>query len=458
MDVADNPIADQLYKDVFFNSPLGLYTLDKEGVITSFNPKMAELSGDKPENAIGLNALHLESYQAVGLDALFQEGINGQAFETEVDYESHLANKKTIRHYRGVPIEDHGIIGQARLLLIVEDVTEQKNTERTLAQFAQFTAENTNPLLRVDREGKILLTNIVADKLLDTMTGLSTGFVPAVLKVPIAEAIEQNHTHSLDIPYEDKIFLFEIVPVIKQGYANVYGRDVTEERNMQQIKDHFLSVTSHELRTPMTVVRGYLELMLQQRAGPLNETQTSYMKKMLESVKDLIEFVNVTLDINKLESGEMKLHMKSADISISLNKVVETMRLMYDEAHIALIYQPVSVEVHIDPAQFERVITNLLGNAIKFTPANGKVEVKTQITDQEVIVTVTDSGIGISQEDQQLLFQKYAQIENKWVSRMRGTGLGLAISKDIIEKMNGKIWVESEIDKGSTFSLSLPLR
>lgn len=458
MDVADNPIADQLYRDVFFNSPLGLYTLDAEGVITSFNPKMAELSGDKPENAIGLNALHLESYKKVGLDVYFRQGIEeSRSFEVEVAYQSHLASKKTIRHYRGVPIEDHGIIGQARLLLIVEDVTEQKLTEQKLEQFAQFTAENTNPLLRVDTAGRILLKNTVADQLITTIAGVASDMVPSALKVPILESIEQNHTHSLDFSHEDKIFLFEIVPVTSHNYANVYGRDVTEERNTQKIKDHFLSVTSHELRTPMTVVRGYLELMLQMRAGPLNETQVSYMQKMLESVKSLIEFVNVTLDMNKLESGEVQLDMKSSDISTSIHKVVESMRNLFDQAGILLEYNPVAVSVSIDPLQFERVITNLLGNAMKFTKSGGKVSISTQLNESEVVISVTDNGIGIAEDDQKLLFQKYAQIENKWVSRMRGTGLGLVISKDIVEKMNGKIWVESKVDEGSTFFVSLPL-
>lgn len=457
MDIADNPLADQLYRDVFFNSPLGLYTLDSDGVITSFNPKMAELSGDRPENAIGLNALHLESYQKAGLDKLFIKGIAGEPFETEVEYFSHLANKKSIRHYRGVPIADHGIVGQARLMLIVEDITERKTIEAQLKSFAQFTAENTNPLLRLNRDGLILLTNNVARSMVEALHPGQHTIAPDAFKVPVAESLSTGQPTTLDILYDEKTYLFEIFPVKGTDYVNVYGRDVTEERNTQKIKDHFLSVTSHELRTPMTVIRGYVELMLQGRTGELTENQKNYMQKILDNVKSLIEFVNVTLDMNKLESGEVELNLRSYDIKPSIQKVTESVSNLYLESGITLEYDQVSATAMIDPPQFERVITNLLSNALKFTEKGGHVKISTSHDTSTVTIAISDTGVGISEEDQKLLFQKYAQVNTKAFNEMKGTGLGLVISKDLVEKMNGKIWLQSKLDEGSTFYISLPL-
>lgn len=459
MDSADNPIADQLYVDIFLHSPFGIYTLDQEGVITSFNPKMAELSGDKSENAVGLNATHLESYKTVGLDKLFLQGIAGEAFDTEVEYASHLANKKTIRHYRGIPIEDRGIVGQARLLLIVEDITERKLIEKELKKFAQFTAENTNPLLRVAADGRILLINKIAEEIIQKLQGVQNPNLPQPLIDPIKRSLMEGKTYSVDLPFQDKIIMFEIVPVMQAdaGYANVYGRDVTEERNMQKIKDQFLSITSHELRTPMTVIRGYIELMLQGRVGELNEKQRGFLQKVLDNTKSLIEFVNVTLDINKLESGVVSLNLEKVDISTSIAKSVDGIRNLFDESKIKLVYEPQSIIAPIEPPQFERVITNLLSNALKFTPPEGTVSVETKVEDRHAIIGVHDTGVGISEDDQKLLFQKYAQIDNAWISKMRGTGLGLVISKDLIEKMNGKMWVESKLGEGSTFYVSLPI-
>lgn len=459
MDTADNQIADQLYVDIFLHSPFGIYTLDQEGVITSFNPKMAELSGDKSENAVGLNATHLESYKSVGLDKLFLRGIAGEAFDTEVEYASHLANKKTIRHYRGIPIEDRGIVGQARLLLIVEDITERKLIEKELKKFAQFTAENTNPLLRVAADGRILLINKIAEEIIQKLQGVQNPNLPQPLVDPIKRSLMEGKTYSVDLPFQDKVIMFEIVPVMQAdaGYANVYGRDVTEERNMQKIKDQFLSITSHELRTPMTVIRGYIELMLQGRVGELNEKQRGFLQKILDNTKSLIEFVNVTLDINKLESGVVSLNLEKTDISTSISKSVEGIRNLFDESKINLVYEPQSIIAPIEPPQFERVITNLLSNALKFTPPEGTVSVETKVEDRHAVIGVHDTGVGISEDDQKLLFQKYAQIDNAWISKMRGTGLGLVISKDLIEKMNGKMWVESKLGEGSTFYISLPI-
>ncbi len=453
MDVADNPIADQLYKDVFLHSPLGIYTLDAEGVITSFNPRMAELSGDKPENAIGLNALELESYKSVGLDKLFRKGIDGEAFETELAYSSHLANKKTIRHYRGVPIEDKGVIGQSRLLLIVEDITERKNIESQLQVAAQFTEENVNPLLRIDVDGHVLLKNkIAADMISDAVPLVLTLLTSAVKK-----AIASRSQSSVDVEYEDKVFLFTIVPNETQGYANLYGRDVTEERKNQEIRDHFISVTSHELRTPMTVIRGYIEVMLQGNFGEINQTQAEFLHKMLRSVKDLITFVNDTLDLSKIQSGSLQLHIVRQSVDEVVEEVTKGLQELFDEAEVRLHTERSDLFIEADRSQLSRVLVNLLSNALKFTPPGGEVHVSALQDESRVVIAVKDDGIGMNVDDKKVLFQKYAQIENKWVSKMRGTGLGLVISKDLIERMGGEIWVESELHKGTTFYVALKL-
>lgn len=453
MDVSDNPIADQLYKDIFFHSPLGIYTLDGEGIITSFNPKMAQLSGDKPENAIGLNALHLESYKRVGLDKLFRRGIQGEPFETEVEYQSHLANKRTIRHYRGVPIKDSGIIGQSRLLLIVEDITQRKVIEFQLQNAAQFTAENTNPLLRIGAEGQVLLTNLAAD----TITQGYGSFVLTYLKNAATKALKINEKVSLDIEHQAQIYLFEVVPNKEKKYANLYGRDVTEERKNQEIRDHFISVTSHELRTPMTVIRGYIEIMLQGVPGAINQSQREYLEKILRSVKDLIAFVNDTLDLSKIQSGELEIILEPLPLVKIVHDVANILQELFDDAGVRLVVPDNELTAIADRAQLSRVLTNLLSNAMKFTPPGGEVRIDVFEQEGEAVIAVKDNGIGMSEEDQKVLFQKYAQIESKWVSKMRGTGLGLAISKDLVERMKGKIWVESQLNKGSTFYVSLGL-
>lgn len=454
----EEAITKQLYRDIFLMAPFGIYTLDKDGVITSFNPKMAELSGDLSENAIGINALHLNTYKKVGLDTLFRQGIAGHPFETEVTYTSYLANKETVRYYRGVPIKDHGVEGQARLLLIVEDITKRKEIESELQSSARFIEENTNPLMRLDVNGNVLLTNPAANDIIHFWHQQDPPVVPPTLVHVVQNSLKTGHTQSIDLPYLDKIILFEVIPQTQNNYANVYGRDVSEERKLQALKDHFLTVTSHELRTPMTVIGGYVDLMLKGHTGPLTEMQRDYLENIIESTKKLIDFVNDTLDINKLESGAMSLTIKAGEVSKPIEKVVRSMKLLYDQAGITLTNTAKEHLVLMDTYQMERIITNLLSNALKFTPSGGYVTISTQeVNEAEVIIAIKDSGVGISPENQQLLFQKYSQLDNQKVTKMQGTGLGLVITKDLIERMNGRIWVESKVGEGSTFYLTLPL-
>jgi signal transduction histidine kinase len=207
----------------------------------------------------------------------------------------------------------------------------------------------------------------------------------------------------------------------------------------------------------MTVIRGYIEILLQGNFGELNDTQSDFLHKMLRSVKDLISFVNDTLDLSKIQSGTLQLHIESQSVDAILSNVTDNLQELFDEAKVRLVFSSAGYNVLADQSQFNRVLTNLLSNALKFTPPGGLVSVESRLEGDTVVIEVKDDGIGMNIDDKTVLFQKYAQIENRWVSKMRGTGLGLVISKDLVERMGGKIWVESELDKGSTFFVALPL-
>ncbi len=458
MESTRDTITDQLYRDIFMTAPFGIYTLDKDGVITSFNPKMAELSGNEEESAIGINALELDTYKKVGLDEFFRQGIAGKPFETEVTYESHFAKKVSIRYYRGIPISDRDIKGQARLLLIVEDITDRKRIETELKAAAQFSEENTNPVLRVDGTGHILLTNVAAkDMAYGWGGGEAMGDLPVVLVEAVKESLASSRTQSVDVPDQGKVVLFEVIPQKEGGYANVYGRDISEERKLQQLKDHFLSVASHQLRTPMTVISGYIDLMLKGHAGPITEVQRDYLQKIINNTKHLLEFIDATIDINRLESGAMNLKVTTQPIDLPVRRAVDNIKSLYDQAGLNLSCDVKPDMVEIESGQLERVITNLLSNSLKFTESGGQVTVASVDSQPgEVVIAVTDTGIGISEEEQKLLFQKYAQIGSEWTNKMQGTGLGLTINRDLVEKMKGRMWVESELGKGATFYVALP--
>ena len=455
MDSHAGDIASLLYKDIFEVAPFGIYTLDGEGRFTSFNPKMEELSGDTMEQVIGLNALEMESYKKVGLDEYFRRGLAGEPFETEVRYESQFGKKVSDRSYKGIPIPDSGAPGQSRLLLIVEDITEQKRILVELENFADFPRQNNNPVFRINKQGIITVKNERFDALVEIWR--ETGDVQPMdqLKTVAARVIETSGSDTMDAGCGDEIYSFDVVAG-KNESANVYGHNVTAERHSQEMREHFLSVASHELRTPMTVIGGYSDLMLTGKTGELNEIQRKYIEKINANTRKLLMFVNTMLDINKLEIGRFKLDLMKLDAAEVARRAYSDIESLYQRDGVQLHLETTPQMVQADGSQLGRVITNLLSNALKFTPTGGDVWLKAYRHENDIIIEVQDTGVGLSEEQRKKLFQKYSQADAEMLHKMQGTGLGLVISKELVTQMHGRIWVESQLGQGSRFFVALP--
>lgn len=453
-----NDITDQLYRDVFEVAPFGIYTLDGEGRITSFNPKMAELSGDMVDQVIGLNALEMESYKKVGLDEYFRRGLAGEPFETEVRYESQLGKKVSDRSYRGVPIADRGITGQSRLLLIVEDITERKQILADLESYADFPRQNNNPVMRMNAEGQITVKNRMVDVLIEAWQAASDGTSLDRIKATAAKVIASGKRDRFDVPCGDKVYMFDVAPGGDRDHANVYGYDMTRERRIQNMKDHFLNVASHELRTPMTIIGGYADLLLSGDTGELNEKQQEYIKKIDINTKKLLGFVNNVLDINKLESGKFNVMYEKVDISRIARQAADDMRTLYGQSKVQLSVEIDEPQMVLsDAVQLGRIVTNLLTNSLKFTPSGGRVWLRTYRDGNEAVVEIGDTGVGISSEDQPKLFHKYTQTSVPALHKMESTGLGLVICRELVEEMHGRIWVESQRGHGARFFVAMPV-
>lgn len=228
---------------------------------------------------------------------------------------------------------------------------------------------------------------------------------------------------------------------------------------MSQAKSEFLAHMSHELRTPLNVIIGFSELMLDQVPGEINSEQKQCLNDILSASKHLLGLINDILDLSKIESG--RLEMKVRNISMpNLVKAVKSIMMPI------ITPRNQTLEINIDEGlplvkadkdKIRQVFINLLGNATKFTPDGGKLKVEAVQEDGWCRVSVMDTGIGIKKEDQARLFEPFFQAEKPLVKGVSGTGLGLAIAKQLVEKHGGKIWVESEYGKGSTFSFTLPL-
>ncbi|MDD3646116.1 MAG: ATP-binding protein [Candidatus Gracilibacteria bacterium] len=252
-----------------------------------------------------------------------------------------------------------------------------------------------------------------------------------------------------------------ITPILNEKGKVIFyllvEHDITKEKEVEQMKAEFLSIASHELRTPMTVIKGYSALLLEERFGKINEDQRKYLDTIKNNSSNLIHIVNDMLDIGKLEADKMEINYEEFNLKEFIDEMTNYFTPMFTNKKIKLNGSSVASIINTDKGKLNQVLTNLVGNAFKFTPENGKVEIKVEKEGEKMKFSVKDSGIGIKKDDISKLFIKFSQIDSHLQREVSGTGLGLVICKLIVEKLGGTIGVESVEGKGSTFFFYLPV-
>lgn len=224
-----------------------------------------------------------------------------------------------------------------------------------------------------------------------------------------------------------------------------------------KFKDQFLSTMSHELRTPLNAVLGFSDLLSEERYGPLNERQRRYVTHIHTGGTHLLRLINDILDLSKIEAGHLQLAIESVSVSSSFAEVLDTMRPLADKKSQTLVQHAVpDLSVRADATRFKQVLMNLLGNAIKFTPDGGKIELAAQRLGEVVRVEVRDSGPGIPPGEQQRIFEAFYRLRQP-DKAPEGTGLGLAITRRLVELHGGHLGIESQPGLGSCFYFTLPI-
>jgi signal transduction histidine kinase len=223
-------------------------------------------------------------------------------------------------------------------------------------------------------------------------------------------------------------------------------------------KSAFLASMSHELRTPLNAIIGFSEVLLAKLFGELNAKQDDYLKDIHTSGKHLLNLINDVLDLSKVEAGRMDLELSRFDLPTAL---ADAMTLIRERAtkhgiELALDVEPGLGTIEADERKFKQILLNLLSNAVKFTPDGGRVEVKASRAQDAVQIAVSDTGIGIAPADQEAVFEEFRQVGVDYMSKQEGTGLGLALTRRFVELHGGRIWLTSEVGKGSTFYFTIP--
>jgi signal transduction histidine kinase len=226
-----------------------------------------------------------------------------------------------------------------------------------------------------------------------------------------------------------------------------------------QHKSEFLANMSHELRTPLNAIIGFSEVLVDRMFGELNDKQEEYLKDIYASGQHLLSLINDILDLSKIEAGRMELEVSDFDLPGAIDNALILVRERASRRGITLGHDVDERlgQIRGDERKVKQVLLNLLSNALKFTPEGGRIDVSARVQDGVAEVSVADTGVGIAPEDQEAVFEEFRQVGTA-DKKVEGTGLGLALSRKFIELHGGRIWVESELGKGSTFIFTLPLR
>lgn len=335
-------------------------------------------------------------------------------------------------------------------------------------------------LVVVNKDGQIMLFNPETEKL----TGYSSSEVEYRLyrkilaftdkdgkeipKNPITESLKTGEPVKISV--KDGYFLKDheknLIPVsvsvapILSDKENIQGvaatiQDISTEKELNKVKDEFVYVVAHELGNPIFALDGYLGIIQERLEKGPKET-----KNMIDSARainqQLSGLVNDLLEVVRNEQGTLKFDLVPVDLDMTIKNVLQNAQFKAKDKKIELAYKESRIpKIKGDPQKIKEVITNLVDNAIKYTPEGGKIEVWHEHHDHEVTTHIKDNGFGISKTDQEKLFEKFYRIKTEKTASISGTGLGLFICKQIIEKCGGTIWVDSEEGKGSTFSFLL---
>ena len=364
----------------------------------------------------------------------------------------------------------------------VEKLTEE---EKKMTAIVNSIAEG---LILVDSDSRVLHINPAAERLLNiSADSIDQDITEIIQNDELIHIFEEDqrqilqHKPTDQIPskneginlisevtlarYNEKLVLRIIASPFLNENGLILGTvylfdDITREKEIDQMKSDFISLVSHELRTPLTSIIGFVSFILDGKAGAINDRQRNSLARVQRQSKRLAALINDLLDISRIESGRIQMDQAPISLLESVTQRIEEIRPQADEKSIRLaLTAPESLpKVLGDEARMGQVFTNLIGNAIKFTPEHGEVSVKVEADGNLLHVEVIDTGPGIPPEERQKIFDKFYQLSDISTRQQGGSGLGLSISKSIVEAHGGKLWIDDgNQGKGSNFQFVLPL-
>jgi len=355
------------------------------------------------------------------------------------------------------------LAGQAALA--VANAHLYLNVEASRRQLEAVLNSTPDPVLVTDHRNRLLLTNRAAAEALGQNVDRSSGQeTEKVVKIRPLLALLQSTTtenQSTEIMLGDKrTYLATASSVMVEGRQVgrvCIMRDVTHFKELDSMKSEFVATVSHDLRSPLTLMRGYATML--EMVGELNEQQQGYVRKIISGVENMSRLVNNLLDLGRIEIG-VGLQVEHVTLLDVIQRVASSLQLQASQKNITLnveLPRDMPNAVEADEALLQQAVYNLVENAIKYTPDGGRVTIRTSSLPGYLIFSIEDSGIGIAADDLPRLFEKFYRGKQREARAQHGSGLGLAIVHSIATNHGGRVWVDSVVGKGSTFHLQIPL-
>lgn len=468
-----------LLETILAETPVGVVLYDPDMRITHLNAEYARISRFELETARG-RVLYDVAPDTVSRRAFHEQVLSGHALDTSnVNYTFPEDAHTTYADVRYRPLRglDGSVTG---ILSTVVDVTERVVAEQALeTQKALLEAIiETAPvgLVYYDREMRIVTMNAEYAQLtrLDPVTSLGRTLYELM---PATESRKELHRRVLagEVPaveslgikraWDERERFYDIFyRPVRNSEGDVVGMvsaivDVTDRTELDRQKDEFLSLASHELRTPITSIKGYAQLSLNsvRALGPGHERLLRHLTTITEQANRLTRLIADLMDVSRLQSGKMPMQMEQFNLASLVTQAVSNAEQTASSFTFKLALPPEPVVVEADPHLIEEVVSNLLDNAVKYSGESKQIEVGVSRDGAEVVTSVRDYGVGIPADQQAQVFDRFYRASNAGYQARSGLGLGLYITREIVERHGGRIWLESTQEVGSTFYVAMPL-
>ena len=474
---------------IFRTAPMVIGRIDPQGMMVEMNPVLFEMTGYTVEEVIGHHFNDVPWADDGFIDRRSQGDLLKGRRE-RAQYEKHLRRKDGSHFWAEITVStvrrpDRGI---DFFYVMVKDVNERKVAEEALRKSeirkGAIVSSALDCIVVADSEGRIMEFNPAAERAFGrtrddvigadifeviSATRFRDGYRSQFAKYVQNEERTQHagrletmalRSDGTEFPIDVSIALFE------QDGSTILSaslRDLSEREQAvaatreSEAKSRFLASMSHELRTPLNSILGFSQLLETGSTGPLNDRQKRYVGHIESSGRHLLALITEVLDLSKVAAGQMEVDVEDVDLVPLVVEALARVGPLGDSRPVELVLDPAPpLWVRADRRRLLQVLLNLLSNAIKFTPAGGVVRVGIARSGHEVEIAVVDTGIGISSEQREWIFEEFTQVQRGALDSQEGTGLGLALSRRLLTLMDGTIRLQSEVGQGSVFTVSLP--